>query len=307
MARLGEGLELVRLGRPLRGEFAAWRYGDQFGRRRRRSIMYTAAGAGALGLVVVGGAAAGISMGGGWYGFSQIIRWISNERVASRFRHPEHDEKIKVQLKHLEKSRFVPTGRPGEWELHVRYARGWSSGFSSGDGDLLVYRDDEAMGIAGRLMARANRSGGSKKTIEQAVRRVESIGHPEAFLIEATKESERLRREKAGDNPKKLAKATEGSLSKLPGDIRLAIEMATHEEAERRAMEGELDTLEAAWRQAEEIAAIADDLLVPGEVEEFVEVEKHRAGQEPRIIVPSGSGISAPGEPKAEPDPSDPS
>jgi hypothetical protein len=226
-----------------------------------------------------------------WYGFSQIIRWISNERVASRFRHPEHDEKIKVQLKHLEKSRFVPTGRPGEWELHVRYARGWSSGFSSGDGDLLVYRDDEAMGIAGRLMARANRSGGS----------------PEAFLIEATKESERLRREKAGDNPKKLAKATEGSLSKLPGDIRLAIEMATHEEAERRAMEGELDTLEAAWRQAEEIAAIADDLLVPGEVEEFVEVEKHRAGQEPRIIVPSGSGISAPGEPKAEPDPSDPS
>ena len=39
--------------------------------------------------------------------------------------------------------------------------------------------------------------------------------------------------------------------------------MALHEEAERRAMAGELDQLERAWREAEEIAAIADDLLVP--------------------------------------------
>ena len=33
---LTEGLELVRIGEPLRPEIAAWRYGDQFGRRRRR-------------------------------------------------------------------------------------------------------------------------------------------------------------------------------------------------------------------------------------------------------------------------------
>jgi hypothetical protein len=44
---------------------------------------------------------------------------------------------------------------------------------------------------------------------------------------------------------------------------RLAFEMALHEEAERRAMEGELAELERAWREAEEIAGIADDLLVP--------------------------------------------
>jgi hypothetical protein len=39
--------------------------------------------------------------------------------------------------------------------------------------------------------------------------------------------------------------------------------MALNEESERRALEGELATLEAAWREAEEIAAIADAL--PGE------------------------------------------
>jgi len=42
--------------------------------------------------------------------------------------------------------------------------------------------------------------------------------------------------------------------------------MALHEEAERRALQGELDALEQAWREAEEVAAIADDLLVPPSV-----------------------------------------
>jgi hypothetical protein len=296
MAKLPEGLELVRLGKPLRGEFAAWRYGDQFGRRRKRSIIYTTAGVGALGLVVVGGAALGASLGGAWYGYTQVIQGIMNERIASRLRHPETDEKIKVQLKHLEKSRFVPTGEPGEWELHVKYARGWSSGFSSGGGETLVYEGQDAMDVAGKLMARANRSGGNKQTIDKAVERIESVGDPESFLEEAVRESERLRREKAGDNPKKLAKATAGSLAKLPKDIRLAIEMATHEEAERRAMEGELEVLEAAWQNAEEIAGIADSLLLPTEVEEFVSAEKRGAAAEPRIIVPAGAGVSAPGE-----------
>jgi len=296
MAKLTEGLELVRLGKPMRGEFAAWRYGDQFGRRRRRSMAYTAAGAGAVGLIVVGGAALGVAGGGAWWGYTQVIKGIMNERIASRLRHPEDDEKIKVQLKHLEKSRFVPTGVPGEWEIHVQYARGWSSGFTSGGGETLVYRGEDAMHIAGKLMARANRSGGSKKTIDQAVSRIESIGDPESFLVEAVRESERLRREKAGDDPKKLAKATAGSLAKLPRDIRLAIEMATHEEAERRAMEGELEILEAAWKQAEEIAGIADNLLIPQEVDEFVTVEKERAASEPKIIIPSGAGTSAPDE-----------
>jgi hypothetical protein len=45
--------------------------------------------------------------------------------------------------------------------------------------------------------------------------------------------------------------------------------MALHQEAEQRAMEGELAALKEMWRQAEEIAAIADalpDLLKPDSV-----------------------------------------
>ena len=58
---------------------------------------------------------------------------------------------------------------------------------------------------------------------------------------------------------------TNSGLLALAKVDRLAIEMALQEDAERRAMEGELADLERAWQQAEEIAAIADNLLpVPG-------------------------------------------
>ncbi|HEY2164949.1 MAG TPA: hypothetical protein VGH04_13205, partial [Gemmatimonadaceae bacterium] len=48
---------------------------------------------------------------------------------------------------------------------------------------------------------------------------------------------------------------------------RLALEMALHEETERAALQGELTALEAAWRDAEEIAGISDSLLVPSDVD----------------------------------------
>ncbi|MBK7595578.1 MAG: hypothetical protein IPJ11_10120 [Gemmatimonadetes bacterium] len=39
--------------------------------------------------------------------------------------------------------------------------------------------------------------------------------------------------------------------------------MASHEETERRALEGELKLLEHEWREAERLAAILDDLALP--------------------------------------------
>ena len=47
--------------------------------------------------------------------------------------------------------------------------------------------------------------------------------------------------------------------------------MALHEERERRALEGELWVLEQAWKEAEEIAAISDSLLLPAGTDEFFE------------------------------------
>jgi hypothetical protein len=63
-------------------------------------------------------------------------------------------------------------------------------------------------------------------------------------------------------------KDSKGALKNLPSAGRLALEMAAHEDSERRALEGELHVLEEAWRAAEEIAGIADDMFLPASVDE---------------------------------------
>jgi hypothetical protein len=52
-----------------------------------------------------------------------------------------------------------------------------------------------------------------------------------------------------------------GRLPGLPG-----VEPLAHEELERRALGGELAEFEAYWREADEIAAIADALTLPERV-----------------------------------------
>ena len=65
----------------------------------------------------------------------------------------------------------------------------------------------------------------------------------------------------------------------MPAGIALALEMAVSEEQERAAMEGDLARLEEAWREAEEVARIADDLLLPDEVVGRLERLKRRIGE----------------------------
>jgi hypothetical protein len=57
--------------------------------------------------------------------------------------------------------------------------------------------------------------------------------------------------------------------------------MALHEESERRAMDGELAMLTEAWREAEEIAQIADTLFVSPELESKLEQLRGGSGQHP--------------------------
>ena len=54
LARLREGVDLIRIGEPQRPEMAAWRYGDQFGTRRKRQMLITGAVVGSAAAVVGG-------------------------------------------------------------------------------------------------------------------------------------------------------------------------------------------------------------------------------------------------------------
>ena len=281
LARLPEGLELVRIGEPQRPEFAAWRYGDQFGRRRQRAIAYSAAGAAGLGLIVVGGAAAGMSIGGGYWGFIGLYNNWKEERTIARVR-DEDGNPIRVQGKHLLESRILPMATGEGWALELAHVHGWEKkGSKKKQVERIVLEGDSAIRIGGQLMARINRRGGKKDTVQAAVRQIEESGHPEAYLRDAARVSDRLRQEGAvaleekRRRRKSRAKHTrKGSLQALPTEMKLALEMATQEQSEREALEGELAVLEAAWQAAEEVASIADNLFVPQSAEDFIRREK---------------------------------
>ena len=97
------------------------------------------------------------------------------------------------------------------------------------------------------------------------MREIERLGHPDDFLADVVK----------GDRFQGK-KGQPGFIAKMPAPTKLALEMALHEEEERRALEGELWRLERAWEEAEEIAAISDGLLLPEETDDFI--VKHRTG-----------------------------
>lgn len=105
------------------------------------------------------------------------------------------------------------------------------------------------------LLARANGSGAARAQVQNAVGRIERARTPEGFLERAEEDARRMG-------------AGHRDVWEMPLEIRLAMEMAAHEDAERRAMEGELAELERHWREAEELAAIADGLPLTPAVDE---------------------------------------
>lgn len=101
--------------------------------------------------------------------------------------------------------------------------------------------------------------------MKDAVDLIERAGHPEEYLTRIA-DGERFTD----------WKGVPGYVAKMPKPMRLALEMSLHEEQERRALEGELWLLERAWREAEEIAEISDDLLLPEDTDE--RIRELRAG-----------------------------
>ncbi len=254
IARHREGLELVRIGKPLRPEFAAWRYGDQFGRRRKRAMLYGVGGMAVFGGVVIGGAVTGAVSAGLLAQSGSLVNAWKNGRTLIRLR---TDDGRVLRLKHpdLLGTRLRPPDGSGGFRVQVRKGKKkeWFEG-------------REAERMASLILPRMNRAGGKSRTVQDAVSEIERLGHPDAFLADVI----------TGDRFRDK-KGIPGYVNKMPAPTKLALEMALHEEQERRALEGELKGLEAAWRAAEEIAAIADDLLLPEGTAEFLERNRPRA------------------------------
>ena len=243
-------------------------------------MIIAGAGIGALGALVIGGVTAGVGIGGfGWMlarAGGSIIRG-SPETVVARIRTPM-GETLRVRRRHLLETSIIP-GSNAPFAIDLRYVGGGAR-----------FEGADAMRIASIVVPAANRFGGNKQTVAEAVGTIEQSGGTEGFLDRITKVSSVTtrglegfdrgpgswtlesagigrwggvqigsRRRRGGWNSRDWSTGLFG----LNPVQRLALEMALHEDAERAALEGELAELERAWQEAEEIAGIADNLLVP--------------------------------------------
>ncbi|MGD2217666.1 MAG: hypothetical protein PVJ64_13000 [Gemmatimonadales bacterium] len=242
LARLREGLELVRVGRPLRPEFAAWRYGREFIKRRARNILRsTIAGVGYTLTSCLG----------------ILFFFLSddNSKVIARVR-DEEGKRLRIVRKDLKELKIRPSDSFEGWSLTVPYRpreRVWLFGRRGrGERQLVRLEGGTAVRAAGHVLPWLNPFGATEWDLRDAVTLIEDMGDPARVFAVAP------------------VMTGVSRLTRMDSRTRLALEMAAHEESERRAMEGELAALEAAWREAEEIAAIADSLLIPRDVDEWI-------------------------------------
>ena len=279
LAKLREGLVLVRIGRALRPEMAAWRYGDQFGRRRRKHLIYSGAAISVVAGLVVLGPATGWIAGGGW-GSWQIISNLhglyQSRRVRVRMMVPGDEHPVLIRKKELEKASLVRVD--DQWGLRLTYDRGRNDRFDRGarsfrltkDVQSVTLRGESALKAAGKVLPAVNEQGAKRTDVDSAVKLIGEVPDP-SRLFERYAGDERIY---PSSRRKRVGPTFGHSFIDLPKEVRLALEMAAHEEQERRALEGELAILEAAWREAEEVARIADNLLTPDEDAQLAELRK---------------------------------
>jgi hypothetical protein len=264
LARITEGLELVRIGAPMRPEMAAWRYGDQFGRRRRKHLaMLTAGGVAGLGIVALG-PFTGIIAGSSWALFNgaRAVHSLYNQRRArAHLSVPGFDEPVALRLKQLHNVGIVETDTG--WGLAVPFlaprkedAAGSRFRWKASEFSVEITGDD-AIAAAGKILPAINEAGANRRQLDEAVKIISGTADPHKLFAEYSTPPRYI-----GSG---VLQPQTRILGSLPHEVRLALEMASHEDSERRALEGELAVLDEAWRQAEEIAAIADDMFVPEE------------------------------------------
>jgi hypothetical protein len=256
LARLRDGTRLIRIGDALPGELAAWRYGDQLVKRRRNYLIVAGAMA-AAGIAVIGGFTWLTASGGAYSivnaGF-QIVNQRRQRKVIYRIpaeRSPTGSEVV-LRRWHTSRAVLLPAADGSGIAMEVPDAtrKDPRNGKKRRPTDPppLLLPDAEARTFLGRAMVHVNERGATRRRLEGAVSLLGQAGTADDFLRRVAAEGRSLGKRK--DMPGR----------QLVPEGALALEMALHEEQERRAMEGELALLESAWRQAEEIAAIADRL-----------------------------------------------
>ncbi|HET7584524.1 MAG TPA: YCF48-related protein [Gemmatimonadaceae bacterium] len=285
LAELPGGMQLVRIGKALPTEVAAWRYGRRLLRHLPPVVDRLVTRATERGVAAMAGATDALVGDRGQFGEdarSRAIAWLRARGEPQRILHVAHaapGARYVVRARHLARAGLLRPERGESWRLVVAHDHGTAT-----------LAGDAALSAAGKLLAALSPLGASDAQVRLALAKLDDAGNPHSFFSRVTALALRTRWGREPDAPRDVpllpdgvsvaerlalqitnrsfwARGGTGSeehtlLPRLPFVDRLALEMAVNEDSERRAMRGELRALLAAWRDAEEVAAIADAMFL---------------------------------------------
>lgn len=253
------GFELVRVGPALLPEIASWRYGTKLLSRSTSLAGYAK------------------NLGMNRRAVMKLRTLPRKHEVLARVRHGGHD-RVTIRYAHLPDAELLRPDRDGVWRLRVRHDLG-----------IATLTGREAMKTARVLLTALNDGSAPENLVRAAVAKLDDAADTQSFFgrvgalalatswgrVPALLARTTPPGESASMAERLIVRLTTRSfwsrggtgseertpLHWIPDVDRLALEMAANEDAERKALAGELRHLEEAWREAEEIAAIADHLL----------------------------------------------
>jgi len=196
---------------------------------------------------VVGGAAAGA-----YFAHSAYDMWRTrrDRKVPTIFLRDDDGALLHLTVWDTWGATLVPVPKTGEWSLTVQHteprrAKGARSLTEPLRTITSVLNGAAAQRALAAVLPHVNPTGGSRRQVRDAMDVIGASANL-AHLIEASV---------------RVAHPERAHVTRLPARFRVALEMVVHSDDERRAMEGEHAELERRWREAEEIASIADSLL----------------------------------------------
>src|SRR5690348_14858441 len=295
LARIGERFELVRIGPALLPEIASWRYGARLeqhavhtnGVHRARALVLGGAGLHRWFARKAASALAGYATSVGLSDEAMLrLRTFNRGGGVLARTMDEHGMPIVIRYAHLGAAELIRPERDAPWRLVVRHDRG-------------VSRLAEGAGLrtAGKMLASLNFGVATNAEVHHAIAKLDEAGDREGYFSRVASLALRTRWGRVPDAPDEgLIEPAGGSfaerialqlanrsfwgrggtgsdettpLFRLPAVDRLALEMASNEDIERRALQGELAALADAWKEAEEIAHISDELFADEIFQEF--------------------------------------
>lgn len=288
MTRLWGGFELVRIGPALLPEIAAWRYGAWLRRNDLQERAHSSVVGRGARLVARAAARAAV-------GYAHSVGFTDEAVLKLRTFRRGHGvllrardgggQLITMRYEHLGAAELIRPERGEPWQLRLRH-----------DAGIAVLAESSALRAAGKILATLNFGVASESEVRHAISKLDDAGDPIGFFTRIASLAMRTswgrypnaRAEESAEVHGSFAEQLALQLSnrsfwgrggttsqeqtpmfRLPAVDRLALEMAANEDVERRAMEGELADLHAAWREAEEVAAIADEMFDDGFLDEF--------------------------------------